>query len=729
MQATETEAAPGSTNDRATVREVLDGVRADGRAALSAPEAKRICDAYGIAVPGEGLATSAQEAVSLADGIGYPVVLKIVSPDILHKTEAKGVLVGLGSADEVSSGFDTVVGNAKAYRADADITGVQVQQMLPEGQEVLIGAVTDPSFGPVMTFGIGGVLVEVLRDVTFRLAPTSAQDALAMVNGIRAAEVLRGVRGRAGVDQQALATMIQRVSELVTDFPEISEVDLNPVLAYEDGATAVDARFVVDFAGAAAGTPARYTTEQILETMTKLMRPRGIAVIGASEQAGKIGNSVMQNLVNGGFKGEIYPVNPRASEILGKKAYPSVDDLPDGTDVAVFCIPAKFVVDTLAKVGDKGIAAAILIPSGFAETGETELQRQLVQAGREHGVRFVGPNIYGVYYTPERMSAAFTTPYDVQGPVALASQSGGIGMGILGFSRSTGLGVSSIVGLGNKADIDEDDLLTFFEQDENTQCVALHMEDLKDGRSFVEVAQRVSKKKPIVVLKAGATPAGSRAAASHTAALAGDDKVYDDILRQAGVVRARGLNEMLEFARCLPILPTPKGENVVIITGAGGSGVLLSDACYGNGLTLMEMPDDLNAAFMTFIPPFGAAGNPVDITGGEPPSTYRNTLALGLEDERIHSLVLGYWHTIVTPPLVFAQVVGEVVEEFKARGIEKPVVASLAGDVEVEAASGYLFERGIPAFPYTTETPVEVLAAKHRWARMAGLLDGRTNGS
>ncbi len=183
-----------------------------------------------------------------------------------------------------------------------------------------------------------------------------------------------------------------------------------------------------------------------------------------------------------------------------------------------------------------------------------------MQTAREHGVRFVGPNIYGVYYTPGNMSAAFTTPYDVKGPVALASQSGGIGMAILGFSRSTKLGVSAIVGLGNKADIDEDDLLTFFEQDESTNCIALHMEDLKDGRAFVRVAQRVSKRKPIVVLKAGATPAGTKAAASHTAALAGDDKVYEDILAEAGVVRARGLNEMLQFARCLPILPTPRGR-------------------------------------------------------------------------------------------------------------------------------------------------------------------------
>jgi acetyl coenzyme A synthetase (ADP forming)-like protein len=725
MESTVTETGGATTGDKDAVREVLEAARAEGREALSAPEAKRVADAYGLKVPGEGLAISADEAVSLAEDMGYPVVLKIVSPDILHKTEANGVLVGLDSSEDVSSGYDTIIENAKAYKADADITGVQVQEMLPEGQEVLIGAVTDPTFGPVMTFGIGGILVEVLRDVTFRLAPTSNDEALEMVNGIRAAEVLRGVRGRPGVDQQALADMIERVSQLVTDFPEIGEVDLNPVLATEDGATAVDARFVLSDESADAPPP-RYSAEEILAVMERMFRPRGIAVVGASDSAGKIGNSVMKNLVDGGFEGEIYPVNPKADEILGKKAYADVSDLPDdGIDLAVFAIPAKFVPDTLAKVGDKGIPAAVLIPSGFAEAGEPELQDQLVQSAREHGVRFIGPNIYGVYYTPVKMSAAFTTPYDVQGSVALASQSGGIGMGILGFSRSTKMGVSSIVGLGNKADIDEDDLLTFFEDDDNTQCVALHMEDLKDGRAFVEVAQRVSQKKPIVVLKAGATPAGTKAAASHTAALAGDDKVYEDILRQAGVVRAHSLQELLQFARCLPILPTPKGENVVIITGAGGSGVLLSDACHKTGLTLMEMPDDLNNAFMEYIPPFGAAGNPVDITGGEPPETYRATIALGLEEERIHSLVLGYWHTIITPPMKFAEALADVVEEFRGRGIEKPVVASLAGDVEVEEASDYLFDRGIPAYPYTTETPVEVLAAKYRWARMAGLLDSK----
>jgi acyl-CoA synthetase (NDP forming) len=245
---------------------------------------------------------------------------------------------------------------------------------------------------------------------------------------------------------------------------------------------------------------------------------------------------------------------------------------------------------------------------------------------------------------------------------------------------------------------------------------------LKDGRSFAEVARRVSHKKPVIVLKAGRTAMGARAAQSHTAALAGNDRIYDDVLRQSGVIRAMALNDMLEFARCLPILPTPRGENVVIITGAGGSGVLLSDACVDNGLKLMAMPADLDAAFRKFIPPFGAAGNPVDITGGEPPTTYRNTIALGLEDARIHALILGYWHTIITPPMVFAKLAAEVIEEYRRKGVDKPVVASLVGDVEVEQACEYLFDHGIPAYPYTTEKPVLVLGAKYRWSRAAGLL-------
>ena len=703
-----------------SVRNLLEHVRGEGRDSLTAPEAKQVCEAYGIETPGEGLATSADEAVKLAQDIGFPVVLKIVSPDILHKTEAGGVLVGLDSPEAVSQGYEQIVGSARSYEPGASITGVQVQQMLTEGQEVIIGSTTDPTFGKVVVFGLGGVLVEVLKDVTFRLAPTPLDEARSMVEGIQAHEVLDGVRGQPGVDKEKLADLIRRVSDLVTDFPQLAEVDLNPVLATPRGATAVDVRCLIN--EEAAKPVERYSQDEILTSMKRIMHPRSIAVIGASSEEGKIGNSVMQNLVNGGYQGEIYPINPKADEILGRKAYGNIAEVPGNVDVAVFAVPGKAVPGMLEAVGEKGVAGAVLIPSGFAETGNTELQQETVAAARKHGVRFLGPNIYGYYYTPENLCATFCTPYDVKGSTALTSQSGGIGMAILGFARTTKLGVSSIVGVGNKADIDEDDLLTFFEQDDNTQCVAMHLEDLKDGRAFADVAKRVSTKKPVIVLKAGRTSAGASAAGSHTGALAGDDKVYDDILRQSGVIRAPGLSEMLEYARGVPLLPTPKGENVVIITGAGGSGVLLSDACVDNDLQLMTMPDDLDEAFKAYIPPFGASGNPVDITGGEPPETYRNTIKLGLEDERIHALILGYWHTIVTPPMVFAELVVDVVEEYRKKGINKPVVASLSGDVEVEKASAYLYDHGVVAYPYTTERPVDVLGAKYRWARTAGLV-------
>jgi len=706
--------------DRSAVRAVIEAARVSGRNALSPDECRAICAACAIPLPGTATVASAAEAGRAADALGFPVVMKIVSPDILHKTEAGGVILNVRSAAEAEQAYEKIVAGARAYKPGAKVAGVEIQQMLSGGQEVIVGATADPSFGKVVAFGLGGVLVEVLKDITFRLAPASRDDALSMIGGIAAAEILDGVRGSAPVDKGALAAIIETVSVLAADFPEIAEIDLNPVLARPHGAVALDVRVLLDFAPPVERY--RPSREEILRAMNRIMRPAAIAVIGASAEDGKIGNSVMKNLINGGFEGKIYPIHPKLAEVMGRKAYRSVKEVAGEIDVAVFAIPAPLVAGALKECGEKKIPGAVLIPSGFAETGNVELQNEIVKIGREYNVRLMGPNIYGFYYLPRKLCATFCTPYDVLGKAALSSQSGGVGMAIVGFSRSTRMGVSAIVGLGNKSDLDEDDLLTFFEQDDDTQVIAMHVEDLKDGRSFAEVAKRVSRKKPVIVLKAGRTALGARAARSHTAALAGNDRIYEDVLRQSGVVRARALNDMLEFARCLPIMAAPKGENVLIITGAGGSGVLLSDACVDNGLKLMEMPPDLDAALRKFIPPFGAAGNPVDITGGEPPTTYRNTLRLGLEERRIHALILGYWHTIITPPLVFAKLVIEVVEELRAKGIDKPIVASLVGDVEVEDACRMLFEHGIPAYPYTTEKPVMVLGAKYQWARAAGLV-------
>ena len=706
--------------DQNAVSNVLAKAKEDRRNSLTSSEAKQVASAYDIATPAEGLATSIDEAVAIASEIGFPVVLKIVSPDILHKTDAGGVIADISNVDGVRASYATILDNAKAHNAAAHIDGVQVQAQVTGGLEVIVGATTDPVFGKLVAFGLGGTLVEILQDVTFRLAPAESEDAHAMLDDIAGSKILDGVRGESGVDRNALAQTIENVSHLVNDFPEISELDLNPVFASTAGAVAADVRVLLDFEA----VPQHYqrASDEILAAMKRIMEPSAVAVIGASAEDGKIGNSVMRNLIDGGYEGELYPVHPKADQILGHQCYPSIVDIPGNVDIAIFCIPAQFVAGVIAECGQKQVPGAILIPSGFAEIGEHELQDEIVKVAREANVRLMGPNIYGFYYTHKNLCATFCTPYNEKGSVALSSQSGGVGMAIIGFSRSTKMGVSAIVGLGNKSDIDEDDLLTYFEQDPNTSVIAMHVEDLKDGRAFASVAKRVSKTKPIVVLKAGRTSLGAKAANSHTGALAGDDRVYDAVLRQSGVVRAKSLNDMLEFARGLAVLPTPKGENVLILTGAGGSGVLLSDACVDNDLSLMAMPSDLDAAFREYIPPFGAAGNPVDITGGEPPTTYRATIDLALRDQRIHSLVLGYWHTIITPPMVFAELLGEAVSNARADGNDKPVVCSLVGDVEIEQAAEYLMDRNILAYPYTAEKPVAVLGAKYRWARNAGLI-------
>ena len=327
------------------VRSIIDAARASGRTLLSSTDSRTICEAYGIPVPGDALATSADEAAQLADGFGYPVVLKIASQDISHKTDAGGVLVGLSDAVAVREGYAAIVANAKSYNAGARIDGVQVQQMAPAGLEVLVGAVTDPSFGKIVAFGIGGVLVEVLSDVTFRLAPVNSDEAAAMLGSIKATALLDGVRGAPAVDKAALAGIVEKVGRIVTEHPEIAEMDLNPVFATASDAVAVDARIALDFAPKAPHR--RPPPDEIVRAMNRIMKPNAVAVIGASAEAGKIGNSVMKNLINGGYEGNIYPIPPKATEIEGIQAYPSVKQVEGDIDMAVFAIPAALVPGAL----------------------------------------------------------------------------------------------------------------------------------------------------------------------------------------------------------------------------------------------------------------------------------------------------------------------------------------------------------------------------------------------
>lgn len=705
------------------VTKILAEAKQQKRTALTEVESKEVLKAYDIKVSAGYVAADVDTAVAIASKVGYPVVMKLVSPDISHKSDVGGVRINVDSPESVRSAFTDIIQNAKFHRPGANIHGVLIYRMVPEGVELVIGATFSRQFGHAVMFGLGGIFVEVAGDVVFKMAPLTKEESLDMIQEIRGRKILGNFRGKPAVDVNAVADIIQKLSALLTDHPEILEVDMNPVIASESGAIVVDARMAIGEPKKIADTV--YTSDEIVTGMKRIFSPAGIAIIGASSDPSKLGYSTVKNIIDGGYKGKIYPINPKADEILGLKCYRSVQEIPDQVDVAVIVIPAKNVADAITALGEKGVAGAIVISSGFAEIGNNDLQRELVTKAFESKVRILGPNIFGLYYTPADLCATFCTPYTEKGPTALSCQSGGVGMAIIGYSRSHKMGVSSIVGVGNKCDVDEDDLIEFFGQDPNTKVIAMHVEDIKDGVAFVRAAQKVSRQKPIVALKAGATALGERAAFSHTGALAGDDRIYSAAFAKAGIVRVSNLEELLDCARSLSKMPTPKGENILIVTGAGGLGVLLADACSRHQLQLMTLEKDLDEAFKKFIPPFGATGNPVDITGGEPPETYEATIRLALEDDRVDALILGYWHTLVTPPMVFAETVIRAKQAVETVKAPKPIVAALSGDVEVERAATLLEEHGVPAFPYSSEKAVIVLSALYRWARMAGKIKPR----
>ena len=705
------------------VTRILSEAKRQGRAVLTEIESKEALKAYGIPVRTGQVATDPESAAEIAGKLGYPVVMKIVSPDIPHKSDVGGVRVNLNSPAAVRSAFTDIVRDAKREKPKADIQGALIYQMVPEGVELVIGATFSRQFGHAVMFGLGGIFVEAAMDVVFRLVPLTREDSLRMIQEIRGRKILGNFRGKPAVNVNAVADIIEKLSALVADHPEILEVDLNPVIASAAGAIVVDARMALGEPKKIADTI--YSSEEIVTGMKRIFSPAGIAIIGASGDPSKLGYSTVKNIIDGGYKGKVYPINPKADEILGLKCYRSVHEIPGKVDVAVIVIPAKNVADAVTALGEKGVAGAIVISSGFAEIGNDDLQRELVEKAMKSRVRILGPNIFGLYYTPADLCATFCTPYTEKGTTALSCQSGGVGMAIIGYSRSNRMGVSAIVGVGNKCDVDEDDLIEFFGQDQNTKVIAMHVEDIKDGVAFVRAAGKISRQKPIIALKAGATSLGERAAFSHTGALAGDDRIYSAAFAKAGIVRVSNLEDLLDCARSLGKMPAPKGENVLIVTGAGGLGVLLADACSKHQLQLMTLEKDLDQAFKKFIPPFGATGNPVDITGGEPPETYEATIRLALEDDRVDALILGYWHTLITPPMVFAETVIRAKKAAESVKAPKPIVAALSGDIEVERAASLLETHGVPAFAYSSEKAVVVLGALYRWARMAGRIRPR----
>lgn len=440
--------------------------------------------------------------------------------------------------------------------------------------------------------------------------------------------------------------------------------------------------------------------------MEFFFRPQSVAVIGASHSPSKIGHQILRNILSYGYKGKVYPVNPKGGEILGKKVYKSVEEIPGDVDLAVVAVPAPLVPEVLESCGRKGVKGVAIISSGFREVGNRELEERVVEIARKHGMRVLGPNIFGVAYTPARLNATFGPENIQKGKIALISQSGALGIALMGWTQTEEIGLSAIVSVGNKADVSDEDLLDFFDSDPETRVIVIYMEGVHDGRAFMEAVRRNGK--PIVVIKAGRSERGAKAAASHTGSLAGSDLVYDGVFRQVGVIRARTVRDAFVMARALSELPEPRGENTVIITNGGGIGVLATDAAQEEGVKLYDGPD--LAAFRRVMPPFGSFRNPVDITGMADVDSYMGALEIAQANPNIHSMALLYCETAVCDPLELAEGIKRTYDG------RKPLVVAMVGGERTEEAIRALNSAGIPAYD-APEDAVRALKALYLWKK------------
>jgi acetyltransferase len=441
-----------------------------------------------------------------------------------------------------------------------------------------------------------------------------------------------------------------------------------------------------------------------IEQLEAIFNPKSIAVIGASRKAGTIGNQVMQNLVDSKYEGKLYPINPGAGEICGRPAFPTVNDVPGEVDIAVFCVPEKAVADVARQCAKKRVKGYVVITSGYSEVGNKAGEEQLVKIAKEEGGgRLIGPNIVGVLLNASKANASFAPCLPFPGRTALISQSGAllIALDMATFVRR--LGVSSMISLGNMADVNFADCIDYYAQDKNTGCISLYIEGLKDGRKFIESGRKAGK--PIIAIKAGVSAHGAAAAASHTGSLAGSVKVYDAAFKQAHVIRAHDLDELLDRSQALAMQPPLRGDNIIVITNGGGIGVLASDSAEFHGVPLKPAPADLQATFRKCMPDFGSPKNPVDITGGAGVAGYEAAIDAALKSEWCHGLAVLYCETAVTKPVAIAEAAIKVIHASRVKN--KPVVACFVGGEQCTAAGRIFLESSIPMY----DNPDKALSA------------------
>lgn len=432
-----------------------------------------------------------------------------------------------------------------------------------------------------------------------------------------------------------------------------------------------------------------------MHNLDKLFNPRSVAVIGASSDESKLGYKIFNNIIKGGFKGQIYPVNPKPGQILGKTTFSRITEIPEPVDMAVLVIPAKFVLQSLQDCAAKKVPFTIIIASGFAEIGRKKEEEEITAFGQKTGMRILGPNVFGVYSSSCNLNATFG-PSDIQpGQVAIVTQSGAIGISLIGKTKVENMGLSHIISVGNKADIDDMEIVDYLTQEPNVKVILMYIEGVKSGRQFSQILKKAARKKPVVIVKSGKSAKGAQAISSHTGSLAGQDRVFEEIIRQSGAVRAESIQQALDWSKFLVSSPQPTRENCVIITNGGGMGVLAADACEKYQVRLYDSCPVLDRSFEQSMPSFGSCKNPIDLTGQATGEDYSRALQTALDEDSIGSVICLACETGVFDVQAFSQTVSNYWQKYQAK---KPIVFSLFGGHQAESNIQKLKAANIPIF-------------------------------
>ena len=595
---------------------------------LSEHASKRLLADYGVPLAREVLVETPADAVRAAEELGFPVVLKLCGDAIAHKTERRLVRLGLGDAAAVEAAARELLAQA---RPEDGAVALLVAEMVRGHRELIAGLVRDPQLGPCVMLGLGGILAEAVGDVVFASAPLSEAEARALPDALAARHLLGAFRGEPAVDRAALARVLLGLSRLAQQRPDVASVDLNPLIVRGAQPVAVDALVVLGDPAPAPPHRPRPTDDAVRARFAPLFHPRGIVVTGASAHPGKFGFVTLHNLLRFGFHGEVYPLNREGTEVLGRKTFRDVAEIPDGAaDLVFVCTPAAANPPLLRACAAKGVRAAFVASGGYGEAGAEgrALEGELVALCDELGILMAGPNGQGVISTPVSMCAQIVAPYPPPGRISVASQSGNLVSSFLNYAVESKVGISKAISCGNSAQTTLADYLDYFGADPETDVVLSYLEGVADGARFIESLRAFTARKPLVLVKGGVAAEGKRAAASHTGSLATDDRVFDGVLRQCGALRAPTVEEAFEWAASFATQPLPKGRRVVVFTTAGGWGVLAADACAAAGLTLIPLPEAIKTKIDSMVPARWSRNNPIDLAGGETRDTIPEVLDL-----------------------------------------------------------------------------------------------------